>query len=150
MRNKYSTHSIDETYGFAKELVDLTLEPGMTIALIGDLGVGKTTFVKGVANALGIEDEVTSPTFILLQTHDIESSKTDIKRLHHLDLYRRETLDEVYDLGIEELFADDEAIVLIEWANKVKELLPDDTLEIRFESVGEDEREIIVGSNQII
>lgn len=142
MSEVYSTQSIDETYNVAKNLVDSVFEPGMTVALIGDLGAGKTTFVKGVAKALAIEDEITSPTFILLQTYDIDDSVNNVRRLHHLDLYRLETLDEVYDLGIDELFADDEAIVLIEWADKVRELLPDDTLEIRFESVGESERKI--------
>lgn len=94
----------------------------LTLGITGTLGAGKTTLVQFIAEAAGIEKEsVTSPTFTLLQTH--HGSVT----LHHMDAYRVHDEDEFLELGVEELFEDD-AWTLIEWADRVRDVMPTDTL----------------------
>lgn len=100
------------------------------IALSGDLGAGKTTFVQGFAKGLGIKDKIISPTFVLIRQH---------RQLYHVDLYR---IDNFKELGLEELFSDKNNIVLIEWAEKIKNLLPKNTIWIHFKMLSENTREI--------
>ncbi len=96
------------------------------IGLIGTLGAGKTTLVQAIARAAGIDaGEVTSPTFTLLQTHQGKV------RIHHLDAYRIADEDEFLELGVAELFDDRDAWTIIEWADRVRGLMPDDTIWIR-------------------
>ncbi len=104
----------------------------LVIGLVGTLGAGKTSLVQAVARAAGIDSaDVTSPTFTLLQTH--HGSLT----LHHLDAYRVADEDEFLELGVEELFDDGQAWTLIEWADRVKDVMPTDTLWIEI-IIGED------------
>lgn len=111
-----------------------TLPPGLTIALCGTLGVGKTRLVRAIAVAAGIDaDEVVSPTFVLCQQYEGR------RRLVHLDAYRLRDDDEFLQLGPEEYFESD-AITLIEWADKVRACLPRDYLEIELEVLGETAR----------
>jgi len=113
------------------ERIGEALEPGSIVALIGELGAGKTVLTKGIARGLRVPDLVHSPTFTLIHEH--------IGRLpvYHFDLYRLRTPEELEDLGPEGYFYGD-GVVVIEWAEKVGELLPPDRLEIRIS--GEDER----------
>ena len=99
------------------------------VALTGELGAGKTTFVQGVAEGLGVEDQVSSPTFVLVKEY--------VGRLTiaHADVYRLERVQDVVDLGLDEI-ADGEAVLLVEWGDAVEELLPPDRL--RVELTGED------------
>lgn len=95
----------------------------LTIGLLGTLGAGKTTLVQAIARAAGIDsDDVTSPTFTLLQTHHGKPT------LHHLDAYRVADEDEFLELGVEELFEEDQTWTLIEWADRVESVMPADTL----------------------
>lgn len=97
-----------------------TIKPGDIIGLRGELGAGKTTFVKLVAKTLGVRDEVISPTFVYHQTYTLPKSVRGIERLHHLDLYRLSRDTELDALGIE---IDDElAVYFIEWINHAPEL----------------------------
>jgi tRNA threonylcarbamoyladenosine biosynthesis protein TsaE len=106
------------------------------LALCGDLGSGKTTFVKGLAGGLGIkEDNIISPSFMLIRQY-----KGKVP-LYHFDLYRLEYLEQVEFLGYEEYFYGD-GICCIEWANKIEELLPKDYLEIDFKFISAEERKI--------
>jgi tRNA threonylcarbamoyladenosine biosynthesis protein TsaE len=91
---------------------------GMVIALRGPLGAGKTTFVKGIARGLGIDDEVTSPTYTII------SEYTGRLRLHHMDAYRLAGREDFAESGAEELFADAEGICIIEWAERISSSLP--------------------------
>lgn len=100
----------------------------LVIGLVGTLGAGKTTLVQAIAEAAGIDvANVTSPTFTLLQTHQGTRFK-----LHHLDAYRLADENEFYDLGVDELF-EEEAWTIVEWADRVAELMPEETLWIEIE-----------------
>ncbi len=114
------------------------LKPGTVVALEGDLGSGKTTFVKGVAAGLGLQDkaEVKSPTFALVHIYETRP------RLYHLDLYRLETPKEIQSMGIEEILSDPESVVCIEWAERAAAFLPPECRRIRFENTGPASRRI--------
>jgi tRNA threonylcarbamoyladenosine biosynthesis protein TsaE len=132
------TRSEEETIAFGEELA-ARLPPGCTVALIGNLGAGKTTLAKGIAKGLGAAepDEVSSPTFTLVHEYG------DPVRVYHVDLYRIEQPREAAGLGLNELF-DSGAVVLIEWAERFPELLPESRAEVRLRRVGDEEREIDV------
>lgn len=122
-------HSLDQPGldHLAKEMVN-HLPPGLVIGLVGTLGAGKTSLVKAIARAFEIDDsDVTSPTFTLLQTY--HGSLT----LHHLDAYRIGEEDEFLELGVEELFDDDDAWTFVEWADRMRDVMPDDTLWIEIQ-----------------
>ncbi len=129
------TRSEDETVEFARRFA-ARLRPGAVVLLVGDLGAGKTTFVRGMALGLGLDpDSVSSPTFTLIQEYRGNPS------LYHVDLYRLQGA-ETEDLGLEELSAGN-AVVAIEWAEKLRER-PAGAIEVRFQDRGEDERAITV------
>ncbi len=129
------TRSEQETVDFARRFA-ARLHAGSVVLLVGDLGAGKTTFVRGLALGLGLDpDAVSSPTFTLIQEYRGHPS------LYHVDLYRLQGA-EVDDLGLEELAAGD-AVVAIEWAEKLAER-PPDAIDVRFEDRGGDERELTV------
>ena len=116
------------------------LRAGDVVALIGDLGAGKTRFVKAIAAALEVPpEEVNSPTFTLIQEY------AGRELLRHCDAYRLRDPDEFADLGLDELFADD-GIALIEWADRVTEYLPQDRIEIRLQIDSPTSRTITVKS----
>lgn len=129
--SKHTVKNVEETYALAKRIAD-TLQGGEVILLNGDLGSGKTTFTKGLAKALGIEDEVTSPTFTILNVYEDGRLK-----LNHLDMYRVDSADELAELGIEDCF-DDESVTVIEW-NKF-ERFDGKVIEINITPTGENER----------
>lgn len=135
-----TTHSPAETFDLGKRLGRL-LAPGQVIALSGDLGAGKTTLTQGIAAGLGIDGPITSPTFTLINEYQ---SHRDL-RLLHVDVYRlgesskaaqdvdssRQVAREAEAIGLDEMLADDDAIVIVEWAERIAPLLPPDHLEIR-------------------
>ena len=108
----------------------------MVIALIGDLGTGKTTLTKSIAAALGIRGHITSPTFNIVKEY-----KTGRLPLYHFDVYRITDPDEMYELGYEEYFYGD-GVCVIEWADLIEELLPEHTIRIEIQ-YGEHEGERI-------
>lgn len=109
--------------------------PNMIICLNGELGSGKTMFVKGIANALGIQDTITSPTFNIIKEYDGELP------LYHLDVYRLD--GETNGVGIEEYFSKG-GVVVIEWADTIKSILPEERLDIKFKVVGENKRVLVI------
>ena len=109
--------------------------PNMIICLNGELGSGKTVFTKGFANALGVQETVTSPTFNIIKEYDGELP------LYHMDVYR---LDGITDgVGIEEYFQKN-GVVIIEWANTIENILPEERLDIKFKIAGENSRILII------
>lgn len=130
----FSVHSLEETASLAKMLLPVMLNFGV-VSLEGPLGAGKTHFVKAVAAALAIHEEVTSPTFTLLQSYD-----SDGQQLHHSDWYRLESANEALALGLEEYYG--EGLMIIEWGDKFPEILPSGTLRIRIEPQADESRVI--------
>ena len=132
---QYLTNSEEATKNLAKKLAKKLKG---VIALIGELGSGKTTFVQGFAKGLGIKEKIISPTFVLIRQHKIpDTSKT----LYHIDLYR---LENFMELGLPEILSNSDNIVLIEWAEKAKNLLPKNTTFINFRTLSANKREIII------
>jgi tRNA threonylcarbamoyladenosine biosynthesis protein TsaE len=113
------------------------LRGGDVVVLAGDLGVGKTTFVQGTAEILGVRAHVTSPSFVLVREYAGRA------RIVHVDVYRMSSLQEVIDLGYEELFAPD-TITFIEWGDAVGDVLPDVRFEVEIRATTEDERRIAI------
>jgi tRNA threonylcarbamoyladenosine biosynthesis protein TsaE len=127
------TGSADETLALA-QAVGALLRPGDVVVLAGDLGSGKTTFAKGVGRALAVEEPVVSPTFTIVRQYDGRLP------LVHVDVYRLDHLQELHDLGLEELI-DDDAVTLVEWGDAVAAYLPSERLEVRLEAgAGDDDR----------
>ncbi|MGN1341782.1 MAG: tRNA (adenosine(37)-N6)-threonylcarbamoyltransferase complex ATPase subunit type 1 TsaE [Bacilli bacterium] len=130
---KITVHSDNETIAIAQN-IESEKFPGMVICLNGDLGSGKTVFAKGFAHAMGIE-EITSPTFTIIKEYNGELP------LYHMDVYRIEDTNE--ELGIEEYF-DKGGVTIIEWANIIKDILPEERLDIKFKIVDENTRVIVL------
>jgi tRNA threonylcarbamoyladenosine biosynthesis protein TsaE len=128
-----TSHSPAETFAFG-QTVAAALQSGDVLALSGDLGAGKTHFVKGLAAGLGITTGVTSPTFTLI--HEYPGGRL---ALYHLDLYRLETADELTRIGFDD-YLDAEGVLAIEWAEKFPELLPAHTRWFDFRVEGERRR----------
>ncbi len=116
------------------------------IGLEGELGSGKTTFVQKFAKALGIKEHITSPTFVILKKYQIPSTK--YQYVIHIDAYRLKTGEELNKLGIQELIQDPRNIIMIEWANLVADILPNDRITIHFEHVDENTRKIQISSTK--
>ena len=137
---EYTTRSADETIALGRQLASRLRDVRMVI-LRGDLGAGKTTLVKGIAEGLNAasQDDVTSPTFTLIH----EYRGPDV-RLYHVDLYRIETQRELDTLGLDELLADEGNLVLIEWGEKFPRLVAECDAEIRIQRTEESERRISV------
>ena len=133
MDYKITTHNEKETLEIAQNFESEKF-PNMIICLNGELGSGKTMFTKGIANGLGIEEVITSPTFTIIKEYlDGEMP------LYHMDVYR---LDGNTDgVGIEEYF-NAGGVVIIEWASTIKDILPSERLDIKFKSIGENKRTI--------
>ena len=124
--------NIEELQEFAEKTAQ-ELKGGEIFGLMGDLGAGKTTFVQLLAKQLGITSRVTSPTFVIVASHKgILPSTGDVVDLHHLDVYRLNHPSEFLQLGIAEVFSDPTAVVFIEWADKIRDILPSTTKYIRF------------------
>lgn len=134
------TKSAEETQQFG-ELFAKKLNKQSIIALSGDLGAGKTTFVQGLAKGVGITKRIISPTFIIIRKYRI---KKQVKEFYHIDLYRIHSEKDLEGLGLQEILHDPEAIVVIEWPEKLGSLLPKERWDICFEHVGENERKITI------
>src|SRR5574344_1139240 len=134
MEYKITTHSELETIELAQNFESEKFQ-NMIICLDGELGSGKTVFTKGIANALGIKDPITSPTFTIIKEYDGELP------LYHMDVYR---LDGNTDgIGIEEYF-NKNGVVVIEWSSMIKDILPKERLEIKIKVLDENKRLFIL------
>ena len=134
MDYKYTSRSVCDTLRVA-ENIESEKFPNMVICLIGDLGCGKTLFTKGFANALGIEDTVTSPTFTIIK----EYINGELP-LYHMDVYRLDDTDE--DIGVEDYYQKG-GVTIIEWADLIENRLPKECLIIKFKVINEDTRVLV-------
>ena len=116
---------------FVKAMGDRTI-----FAFYGKMGAGKTTFIKAICKELGVEDEVTSPTFSIVNEY---RSDTTAELVYHFDFYRIKKLEEVYDMGFEDYFYSG-AVCLIEWPELIEELLPGDAVKVKIEEQADGSR----------
>lgn len=124
---------VDQGEALAKKLAK-TIRGGEIFALIGELGSGKTTFAKHLGKALGIKQNISSPTFVIMQEYKIpQKSKTGHPLfLYHLDVYRANSKNDMESLGLEQIWNQNNTITVIEWADKIKDILPKKTISIHF------------------
>ena len=132
MTKSYTVRSVEETWQAAAEVAGL-LQPGMVVALHGDLGAGKTTFMQGVGFALGLKRPVTSPTFTLSTEY-----ATPRFKLVHMDLYRLGGPDDLLTIGFPE-YLETGAVVAVEWPERAGDLIPSNALHVRFSLTDEPE-----------
>jgi tRNA threonylcarbamoyladenosine biosynthesis protein TsaE len=123
------TNSEKKTYRFAKDFAK-TLSGGAIIGLTGELGAGKTIFTKGLAAGLGIKETINSPTFVLMKIYPVKKHK-NIKQLCHIDAYRIKNENDIMVIGADEYFSRNDTISVIEWADKIKNLLPKKFLNVK-------------------
>lgn len=139
----HTTHSAEETRALGKKLAE-TIAPGTLVTFAGDLGAGKTTLIQGILEGLGAERPYVSPTFVLMKQYDLKAkSSTGIARVYHADAYRVGA-DDFRKLGFDEWLADTEGIVLLEWPERVKDILPEKNTTVTLRSLSETEREITI------
>ena len=136
MNKKIVINNIEETNALGAELAE-GLKAGNVVALIGDLGTGKTTLTKAIAKGLGVAEELSSPTFNVVKEY-----RSGRLPLYHFDVYRINDPDELFELGFDEYLHGD-GVCLIEWADLVEDLLPEDCLKINI-SFGNSEDERVI------
>ena len=134
MNYKITTHSEDETIELA-ENIESAKFPNMIICLNGELGSGKTLFTKGFAKAMGIKENITSPTFTIIKEYVGELP------LYHMDVYRLD--GDTEGIGIEEYY-NKGGVVIIEWADTINDILPNERMDIKFKTIDEDKRVLII------
>tara|TARA_Y100001980_G_C14555164_1_gene343130 strand:+ start:379 stop:807 length:429 start_codon:yes stop_codon:yes gene_type:complete len=129
------SNSLNETMQFGKQLANV-IEPGDVFKLEGELGAGKTTFIKGVVKALGYKGIVSSPTFTLINEYNVNP------KIVHIDCYREQNIDRWFFLGINDYF-DDNSIIFIEWPEILETIIPlNKSYNIRIKSIGNSKRDI--------
>ena len=143
---KYITKNQKETFDLGKNIAN-TLKGGEVVALYGNLGAGKTTFTTGLVNNFIPAKRVLSPTFIIVR-HYYPRNKP-VKKIIHADLYRLNKLIEISGLGLTEYFNNPSTVMLIEWADRMKKLLPTKRTDIFFKIKSENTREIKIEFNSL-
>ena len=136
----FISKSTEETQKIAKLLAEEILKAPLkkkarVLALTGNLGGGKTTFLQGFAQEMGIKEKINSPTFVIMKR---------FKNFYHFDCYRIQKQKDILDLGFEKIINNPKNIVAIEWADKIKKIIPKDTLWIKFEHLGGNKRRIMI------
>jgi len=114
------------------------------IALEGDLGSGKTTFIQGLAQGLEVKENILSPTFVIQK--DFSLALKNYKNLYHIEAYRLKNTSELLGLGFKDLIKNSENLIVIEWADKIKKILPKNILKIEFTNLEKNKRKIIIYS----
>ena len=132
------TMDVEETIKLGEQFADF-IEGGDVFAFVGELASGKTTFIKGILKGLDFKKSVTSPTFTLVNEYDAKFP------VIHIDCYREDELERWIKLGLNDYFSD-ENIVIIEWADKIQSLLPDNTFQVHFSHKSLNSREIILST----
>lgn len=141
------TNSPEQTvklgFQWGQKILEVTKEQkrALVLSLEGKLGTGKTTFIQGLAKGLGVEESVTSPTFLIIKKYKLKHSSS-FHSFYHVDCYRLESPQELLRLGIEDIFKDPKAVVAVEWGQKVKSILPERVIVIKFKHISKGERKI--------
>lgn len=138
--NTIIINSLEEIDEAARRFVEM-MDDRTVYAFYGEMGAGKTTFINALSHALGVEDDATgSPSFAIVNEY---RSDTTAELIYHFDLYRLESVEEALDLGVEDYF-DSGALCLIEWPERVEDILPDDTVKVTIKVEGSGQRHITV------
>ena len=137
---EYITNNQSETEKLARQLAK-ELKGGELLAFSGNLGAGKTVFVRALAKGLGIKENVTSPTFVLMKVYDIKHKTAD--KFVHVDCYRLSGQEDLFDIGLGDYLNYDNIIVAIEWADKIVNL-PDTAIRIDIQLLEDDKRKITI------
>ena len=141
---RFESHSPEETFSFG-ERIGREARPGSVYCLSGELGVGKTVFAKGFSRGLGVTETVSSPSFPILKSYEGRL------RIYHFDVYRIGDPSEMEEIGYEDCFYGGEGVSLVEWPERIRELLPEDAVLVRIEKdlqKGLDYRLITVGGRE--
>jgi len=128
--SRFISYSEKETIASAKKFAK-KLKGSEVIALIGDLGTGKTVFIKGMARGLGIKKTITSPSFVLMKLYQVKDSRFKIKNLLHIDAYRLKNEKDLIGIGVLDWLGKKDTVTVIEWAERVKKLLPKKAIKIK-------------------
>lgn len=143
---EYQTANVGETQKLAgkilKEIAGRQRKGALVLALEGELGAGKTAFTQGLGEALGVKEKILSPTFVLMKRFALRDSR--FANFYHLDAYRLSGAEDAKELGLGDISQDNNNLVVIEWAERIKDILPADAVWIRVEHGGEDRRRIRV------
>jgi len=126
----------------AKRILKSSLSRAVVIGLIGDLGGGKTTFLQGFAKGLGTKEKILSPTFVIMKKFSIFNSP--FSNFYHFDCYRIEKPKEILELGFKEIISNPKNIICIEWADRIRNMLPLNSLFLIFKMIDEKTRKIII------
>jgi tRNA threonylcarbamoyladenosine biosynthesis protein TsaE len=139
MEKQYIVNNLKETKELAEKVAQKALKSKQVfiIGLQGDLGAGKTTFTQGFAKALGIKEKILSPTFVILKRFKIKN-----KNFYHIDCYRIKDAKDLMELGFKEIMSDPKNIIVIEWADKVKKIMPKNILWFKIKFIDEFKRSI--------
>ncbi|MBI2669878.1 MAG: tRNA (adenosine(37)-N6)-threonylcarbamoyltransferase complex ATPase subunit type 1 TsaE [Candidatus Yanofskybacteria bacterium] len=155
---KFQSKGVRQTKNIASNLAKKVIKNSLqqhaqAFALEGELGAGKTTFVKGFAGAFGIKSRITSPTFVLLKGYRLPrvasqrgKQVTGYRFLYHIDAYRLKNYHDLIPLGIKEIMADPRNIVLIEWSDRVKKILPSKYIKVHIDHIGIKTRKITINN----
>lgn len=135
---KSITKSAKETQNFGAVTAD-KIRRGGIIALYGDLGSGKTTFVQGLGRGLGLSNKIISPSFIIIRTYSLTG-----RNFYHIDLYRINDQKEIVGMGLTEIIQNKENIITIEWPEKIEAMLPKERINIYFEYIDANKRQIAI------
>lgn len=155
MKKEYLTSSPGQTkklsVALAKKILKMApMKKALVLGLTGNLGGGKTTFLQGFAKGLGVKAKILSPTFVIMKRFTIPRKKTvhcslfSVQWFYHIDCYRIENPKEILNLGFKEIISDPKNIVAIEWAEKIKKILPKDTVWISFKFINKNKRKIFM------
>ena len=136
--HKIKINSIEEYPKAAHEFVE-QMGDGRIFAFYGKMGAGKTTFIKSICEEMGVEDTINSPTFAIVNEYE----DRDMNTIYHFDFYRINSIAEAFDMGYEEYFYSGE-LCLVEWPEKIEQLLPDDTMVVRIEILDPTTRKFII------
>ena len=144
MANQFTSQNIKDTQNFAKKIA--IENKWRVFGLVGDLGSGKTTFAQAFLRSLGVKQKITSPTFVIIKKYQLKKSvnrNPKPETYFHIDCYRLHRQKEFLDLNFQEVLNDSKNIILIEWADRIRDLLPKETKWIYFEH-GKNENERII------
>lgn len=145
---QHQTNNFEETQGLGKAFAK-QVQPGDVLLLFGNLGAGKTTFLQGFAKGLGIEKRIISPTFIIIRRYALSE-----KTFYHIDLYRTQTEDNLKGLALPEILQEKDAIVAIEWPEKLGKFMPKNlpagrqVWSLEFETIDENKRSITIEKHE--